>query len=195
MPSIGAQCQCKCGSMPALNGCSRARPHNGGGRSCSGVWVTYTCPSSSGLPWVLWFWFWSTGSWTFASWSQAHCRPMRPRPRPHVWECKGATEIVRTLSVVPWFLFERVFLESSEIFGTSARVSWFCALPFGGRGNRGNRGTRGSIKEANKVTGQMRRDMSKKWQCRWSDGGEDVRVCRDSCAKPWSLTSPNASGA
>ena len=40
--------------------------------------------------------------------------------------------------------------EPSEIVGTVARVSWFCALPSGGRGNRGNRG---SIKEANGVTG------------------------------------------
>ena len=101
-----------------------------------------------------------------------------------------SSEIMGTLWVVSWFLFESVFVESSEIVRALARVSWFYVLPSGGRGNRGNRG---GIKKANGVTVQMRRDMSKKWQCPWSDGGEDARVWRESCAKPWSLASPNAS--
>ena len=60
----------------------------------------------------------------------------------------------------------------------SGMTPQLCALPSGGRGNHGNRG---SIKEANGVRGQVRRDMSKKWQCRWSDGGEDARVWRVLC--------------
>ena len=64
------------------------------------------------------------------------------RPRPYVWEFKGPTEIV----------------------GTLARVSPICALPSGGRGNHGNRG---SIKEANGVTEQMRKDLS---MVRWRKG-------------------------
>ena len=101
-----------------------------------------------------------------------------------------SSEIVGTLSVVSWFLLERVFVESSDIVGALARVSWFCALPSGGRGNRGGRG---SIKEANGVTVRMRRGMSKKWQCRWSDGGADARVWIEYYAKSWSLASPHAS--
>ena len=59
------------------------------------------------------------------------------------------------------FLVRAGIHESSVILGTLVRVSWFFVLPSGGPGNRG------SIKEANGVTGQMRMDMSKKWQCRW----------------------------
>ena len=72
----------RCTSMPALNGSLCAGPHNGCSQYCSGFSVMYAGPTSSGLPLAFWFWFWLTASRTCAAWSQAQCRPIRPRSQP-----------------------------------------------------------------------------------------------------------------